>query len=235
MAKKEAYYEKILDWFKDQLITGALKEGDIVPSERDLAAQFGVSRVPVREALHILEFSGTISKTSDGMKIQVVNKQWVQPQVSFSPQMTQQSLEYLFEVRIFLESSAAQYAARRRTDEDIAQMRATIQKMLTAMNDPEQAGSDEIIRASHQFHRSMIRAAKNPILEELYGNLFDLLQYSKQNTLIVHHDLRSTVMDHEAILSRIESGNAAEAGQYVRFHLERALERLHKKPQPHDQ
>ena len=138
-------------------------------------------------------------------------------------------------MRIFLESSAAQYAALRRTDEDIAQMRATIQKMLTAMNDPEQAGSDEIIRASHQFHRSMIRAAKNPILEELYGNLFDLLQYSKQNTLIVHHDLRSTVMDHEAILSRIESGNAAEAGQYVLFHLERALERLHKKPQPHDQ
>ena len=137
MAKKEAYYEKILDWFKDQLITGALKEGDIVPSERDLAAQFGVSRVPVREALHILEFSGTISKTSGGMKIQVVNKQWVQPQVGFSPQMTQQSLEYLFEVRIFLESSAAQYAALRRTDEDIAQMRATIQKMLTAMNDPE--------------------------------------------------------------------------------------------------
>lgn len=226
MAKREALYEKILAWFKEQTATGVLKEGDVIPSERELAAQFNVSRVPVREALHILEFAGAIAKAPEGMKIQAANSRWVQPQVSFSHQVTQETLKNLFEVRIFLESAAAQYAAQRRTDEDIAEMRGTILEMLTAMNDSEQADNEEIIKASHRFHRCMIRAAKNPILEEIYGNLFELLQYSKQHTLTVHRDLRSTVMDHEAILSRIESGNAAEAGQYVRFHLERALERL---------
>ena len=226
MAKKEALYEKILDWFKEQTATGALKEGDMSPSERELAAQFGVSRVPVREALHILEFAGAIAKTPEGMQVQAVKSQWMQPQVSFSPQVSQGTLENLFEVRIFLESAAAQYAALRRTDEDIAEMRGTIQEMLAAMNDPEPTGIEEMVKASHHFHRCMIRATQNPILEEIYGNLFDLLQYSKQHTLALHHDLRSTVMDHEAILSRIESGNAVEAGQYVRFHLERAFERL---------
>ena len=54
------YYEIILDWFKQQLMSGELKEGDVIPSERELAARFGVSRVPVREALRILEYIGIV-------------------------------------------------------------------------------------------------------------------------------------------------------------------------------
>ena len=54
-ASSNKYYETILDWFKSQIMSGELKEGDTIPSERELATRFGVSRVPVREALRILE------------------------------------------------------------------------------------------------------------------------------------------------------------------------------------
>ena len=64
------YYEVILDWFRQQILSGQMKEGDTIPSERELAAQFGVSRVPVREALRILEYIGIISNGADGMIIQ---------------------------------------------------------------------------------------------------------------------------------------------------------------------
>ena len=50
-ASSNKYYETILDWFKSQIMSGELKEGDTIPSERELATRFGVSRVPVREAL----------------------------------------------------------------------------------------------------------------------------------------------------------------------------------------
>ena len=73
MAKKASsnkYYETILDWFKSQIMSGELKEGDTIPSERELATRFGVSRVPVREALRMLEYIGIVSNTADGMTVQ---------------------------------------------------------------------------------------------------------------------------------------------------------------------
>ena len=62
-ASSNKYYETILDWFKSQIMSGELKEGDTIPSERELATRFGVSRVPVREALRILEYIGIVSNT----------------------------------------------------------------------------------------------------------------------------------------------------------------------------
>ena len=81
-ASSNKYYETILDWFKSQIMSGELKEGDTIPSERELATRFGVSRVPVREALRILEYIGIVSNTADGMTVQKVDIQLL-PQGEF--------------------------------------------------------------------------------------------------------------------------------------------------------
>ncbi len=69
MAKNNSdrkYYQIILDWFQEQLATGALKKGDRLPSERELAQRLQVSRVPVREAMLILEHTGIIASSPKG-------------------------------------------------------------------------------------------------------------------------------------------------------------------------
>lgn len=60
------YYQIILDWFQEQLATGALRKGDRLPSERELAQRLQVSRVPVREAMLILEHNGIITSSPKG-------------------------------------------------------------------------------------------------------------------------------------------------------------------------
>ena len=197
------YYEVILDWFRQQILSGQMKEGDPIPSERELASQFGVSRVPVREALRILEYIGIINNGPDGMTIQRVDVQLFTPGANFATEITQETIENLFEVRIFLESAAAYYAALRHTDEDIV-----------------------LTRSSHAFHLRVITAAKNPVLENLYRSLYDLLEISKQYTMRPESVSDSTLMDHEAILYKIESGNAEDASKYMKFHLSRALKRV---------
>ena len=154
----------ILDWFRQQILSGQMKEGDTIPSERELAAQFGVSRVPVREALRILEYIGIISNGADGMIIQRVDVQLFTPGANFATEITQETIENLFEVRIFLESAAAYYAALRHTDEDIEQIRNAITAMSAAIDDPD-ADSEAFTRSSHAFHLRVIAAAKNPVLE----------------------------------------------------------------------
>jgi len=229
MEKKAAfnkYYEVILDWFKQQIISGALKEGDTVPSERELANQFGVSRVPVREALRILEYIGIISGGPDGgMRIQKADLQLTSPQMNFASEITLETLENLFEVRIFLETWAAYYAALRRTDEDIRLMRESIRRMAKAIDHP---GEDDeaLIQSSHDFHFRVIAAAKNLVLDNMYHNLYDLLEVSKQHTMQLSEVSYATLMDHEAILYKIESGNAEEASKYMKFHLMHALNKL---------
>lgn len=225
------YYEIILDWFKAQLMSGELKEGDAIPSERELAAKFGVSRVPVREALRILEYIGIVSSTTDGMTVQKVDIQLLNPKANFASEITMETMENLFEVRIFLESAAAYYAAKRRTEEDIQLMHQSIQQMLSALDNPDQ-DDEAMIKASHDFHFHVIHAAKNPVLDNMYKNLYDLLEVSKQFTIHSNHVSSSTLMDHEAILYKIESGNAEEASKYMKFHLSRAMKKLTPEAQP---
>lgn len=224
-ASSNKYYEIILDWFKARIMSGELKEGDSIPSERDLAARFGVSRVPVREALRILEYIGIVSSTADGMTVQKVDIQLLNPRANFASEITKETIENLFEVRIFLESAAAYYAARRRTGEDIRLMRESVREMLEAIESPDQ-DEPAMIKASHEFHFHVIHAARNPVLDNMYRNLYDLLEVSKQYTIHSSQISSSTLMDHEAILSKIESGNAEEASKYMKFHLSRALEKL---------
>ena len=214
-------YETILDWFRDQIMSGTLKKGDPLPSERELAARFGVSRVPVREALRILEYIGIVSNSPDGMVVQGEEALLFDLKPDFAAAITKEMMENLFEVRIFLESAAARCAANRRTEEDIGQMRQSIRTMLEAIDEQDEK-AETMIKASHDFHFHVIDAAKNPVLSSVYRNLYDLLEVSKQRTQVSD----ATVMDHEAILCKIESGDAEEAGRYMRFHLERALKNL---------
>ncbi len=224
-ASSNKYYEIILDWFKSQIMSGELKEGDTIPSERELATKFGVSRVPVREALRILEYIGIVSNTVDGMTVQKVDIQLLNPKANFASEITMETIENLFEVRIFLESAAAYYAAKRRTDEDIRLMHQSIQQMLAAIDNPDR-DDEAMIKASHDFHFHVINAAKNPVLDNMYRNLYDLLEISKQYTIHSNRVSSSTLMDHEAILYKIESGNADEASKYMKFHLSRAMKKL---------
>ena len=128
-------------------------------------------------------------------------------------------------MRIFLESAAAYYAALRHTDEDIEQIRNAITAMSAAIDDPD-ADSEAFTCSSHAFHLRVIAAAKNPVLENLYRSLYDLLEISKQYTMRPESVSDSTLMDHEAILYKIESGNADDASKYMKFHLSRALKRV---------
>ena len=223
--KSPKYYEIILEWFKQQMTTGTLKEGDSIPSERDLAAQFGVSRVPVREALRILEYIGIVTNSSDGMVIQHVDVQMTAPKINFASEITRETMENLFEVRVFLESAAAYYAAIRRTEEDLKGLKKSIDLMADACLNGSQS-DEKVIQASHDFHLRVIKAVKNPVLENMYRNLYDLLEISKYYTLNLADNLDSSLMDHEAIYYKIQNAEADMASKYMRLHLMRAKKKL---------
>jgi DNA-binding GntR family transcriptional regulator len=203
-----------LDHIHNLLMSGKLKWGDRV-SEESIGKMIGVSRTPVREALHTytqlgifqrLHRYGTIVRTPDVREV-----------------------EELFEIRVALESYAVEEAIRYISVDEIERLGETCRQLQTLIDDLRKSGerhlSDEQVKklfeADHAFHMGIMRAPGNRMLVKqvsetrmllrLLGN-FDLPRFGEANLVAIH-------ADHTAILNAIETKNIAEAIHQLREHI----------------
>ncbi|MDD5170205.1 MAG: GntR family transcriptional regulator, partial [Syntrophales bacterium] len=116
-------YEIIVERIKRMILEGELKAGDRLPSERELADMFQVSRVPVREALKILEFMEILQHVrGDGIYLKSVGVNDLLSKMDFMVETSSDIISDLFEARGALEVKAVELAAIRRTDADLQAM-----------------------------------------------------------------------------------------------------------------
>ncbi|GAA3316552.1 FadR/GntR family transcriptional regulator [Nonomuraea dietziae] len=142
----------------DQLVAAIrdehLKAGDKLPSERELAQNFDVSRPTIREALAALELAG-LAKSHKGRGTIVTGS---------SAAVATWGVEVLppqvFEARLAIEPSLAALAAEKRYPEDLDMLEATLAKLEAEFAETGAYGSDL------PLHRAIARAARNPILEQ---------------------------------------------------------------------
>ncbi|MCC8059508.1 MAG: FadR family transcriptional regulator [Clostridiales bacterium] len=214
-------YEQVIDYIKGMIARGELKQGDRLPSERRLAEQLNVSRVPVREALKILEYMGLLdSNQGDGTYVKKNNMKELFYKMNFVTTVTAETLRDLLELRVDLESFAAYNAAKRRTQEDIDKLQETIVNMREAKKG--QLTDDNIQRLrqmSHNFHRYMVQAAHNAVLVSVYENLYELLDISRQFTIDSSGISYDSMMAHEVIFNRIVQRDAEGARDAIQEHL----------------
>ena len=114
------FYEYVIDNIRQMIADGELQAGQKLPSERELAEKFNVSRVPIREALKILEYMGVLdSSPGDGTYVKNTSAQSLVSKMDFSFDATADTIRDLLELRIVLETFAAYHAAQRRTDSSV--------------------------------------------------------------------------------------------------------------------
>ncbi len=226
MATKESggrYYEDVIDSIKGMIARGELRQGDKLPSERELADRFNVSRVPIREALKILEYMGILdSSRGDGTYVRNITVEDLIGKMDFAVTATADTIMDLLELRISLESFAAYTAALRRTDEDIAEIRQVLVDMREAKKAPvvDDATIAQQRQLSHQFHRCLVRAAHNSVLTSVYENLYELLDISRQFTIETSGTSYNSILAHEALFNRIIQRDAEGAREAMEEHLD---------------
>lgn len=166
-------YEKVADQIRERIFAGDLCLSDRLPAERDLAAQFGVSRVVVREAIRTLEFSGLLT-VKKGAKGGIFVVQDYDRPISHSIVNLLSgghvSLENLFEIRQLIEPFAASKAAVLGADGDFDQLAAIL-----AQAEREIAQSKDPRLHNLEFHKSVIRMSGNPILSVIGETVLLLL------------------------------------------------------------
>lgn len=189
---------------------------DRLPTERDLSAQFGVSRSVVREAAKRLELQGLLEiRQGSGMRIVDKLHKPINGALSILVPNARQRLAQLLEVRLALEPANARFAAERATSADIKALQASHAQLEAARTFEEQ------VEADMAFHCQLAEASGNRIAALIIQSLSELLQASlKHGYSRVTKDL--AVADHGRILKAIVARQPDAAGKAMRTHLEHA-------------
>jgi len=218
--QSERLYERIVEQIETAIVAGDLKVGEKLPPERELAAQFAVSRTAVREAVKILREKGFI-EIHPGRGTFVTNKapnsmrQSFDSLIKFGPN---DGSANLVEVREILEPEIAALAATRMTDEFIADMQEAVETMDAAPD------MDVYVEADLDFHLALAEATQNPIIPALMDSIIDLLREQRKRIGLAEGGPVRGQHHHKAILDAVKRKDPEAARQAMRRHLTQVAE-----------
>jgi GntR family transcriptional repressor for pyruvate dehydrogenase complex len=221
--KRQRLSDAISEQIEVLIASGALRSGDKLPPERELAERFGVSRGAVREALRALEHTGLVSLHAGargGAFIGHGNPGLIGDSFRNLYRLGSVSLDDLTEARQWLQSTVARIAARRATAEELAALEANVDEAERLFK----AGRyDDKIDVHIDFHNLLARATHNSVMIMLMGALMEVMRDFAHAVGGERHDL--TIKARRHLLDRLRRRDAEGAATAIAEHLDSLHER----------
>jgi GntR family transcriptional repressor for pyruvate dehydrogenase complex len=177
------------------------KAGDRLESERELSRILGISRPSLREAIQILQVQGRLI-VKHGIGIFVLDEEEGE-RLRDSLMAAQHTIEELFQMREILEAPAVEWAAERRTTEQLQEMRAAADELNVAIAE-NPIDFEKVRRLDMQFHLTIVKSAHNHFLNQTLGTLQEIMFKSMDNTLKLPGRIEASEHEHGVILDAIE-------------------------------
>lgn len=192
--------------------------GSLVPSERVLMEEFGVSRIPLREAMSHLRALGVLdTEHGRGSTVQRIDTSILEQLLPLMMSHEgEQPFEHTFELRLALESRTAYLAALRRTDEEMGE----IDRLASEFRRQVEAKLDGTIATDAEFHMAVARAAHNPLFPTVLRAVSEFVKYV-QTISCTNNPVRQAraVQAHESIAEAIRDRDAERARVEMESHL----------------
>lgn len=200
--------EQVTETLEAEILTGKLAAGTSL-TEQSLSVRLGVSRTPIRAALHTLAEEGLINL--------IPNKGAVVVGV------TREDLIDIYRIRMRLEGLASALAAERISPEELATLRESVElaEFYISKNDAE-----HLKELDTQFHAIIYRASGNRMLNKTLSELHRNITSYRKMSLAVPGRLERSVGEHREILAAIEERDAERADRLTSAHVEAALENM---------
>jgi GntR family transcriptional repressor for pyruvate dehydrogenase complex len=214
-------YEQVAKQIEQLILSGELRSGDRLPTEREFAEQFHVSRTAVREAMKLLEQKGLV-EMRPGRGTQVIDgtSQAVRHSLRLMMRVGQQgNLLILVEMRELLEPDIAALAAERAGDAEISAMREAIATMDANLN-----SVDNYIAADNDFHRALAKATRNPVVLSLVDSIVALLSEQRKLIFTVSSGPERGQLHHKILFETILRHDPAAAREAMLAHLRQVRE-----------
>jgi DNA-binding GntR family transcriptional regulator len=192
----------VSDEIRRRIIAGVLPQGERI-REEELAAELGVSRNPVREALQTLTHEGFVEiEPRRGARVMV---------------LSDERAGHLFEVREVLEGLVAALAAKRRTLRQLGEIERVTSAGLDAVPSGELAALPAL---NSRFHALLVDAAANPLLAEIHTDLTNVIQWMYTRRLLQRGQWSWD--EHAAITRAVADQDADRAAELARAHIRNA-------------
>lgn len=212
-------YEQVVKAIKDQIVSGVYKKGDLLPSEKELIDDLGVSRITVRKAMSILAEMGYI-KTEKGRGSEVILD--VEDMLSHN-KFAGELREYqrlcmeTTQIRLMLEPEIARQVAIKATDEQLASLRIWENQI-------------RIENPTNGFHMALAEILGNQELVEVLQQLIAVEESKAPKDMIPPERQEKTAQilcsQHQRILRAIESRDGEFAYFYMKEH-EKYIEKMY--------
>jgi DNA-binding FadR family transcriptional regulator len=209
---------------RNEILSGRLHEGDTLPRQEDLLADFKVSPPAVREALRILETEGLVSVRRGnvgGAVVHVPSSRGVAYMVSLVLQVQQTPIDDVGAALRDLEPLCASLCAARadRAETIVPALKAIIEQQTAQMDDPIRYN-----QLARQFHETVVAECGNETMILVIGSLESVWSAHERHVYEVGPEpspvvFRSALRDHEKLTAAILAGNADTAAQLTRRHL----------------
>jgi DNA-binding GntR family transcriptional regulator len=200
--------EIVYDTIRDAILSGRYRPGQRLVAE-ELAREVGVSRMPVREALHRLEAAGLVTLTPH--RGAVVNE------------LSEGEIIEIYHIRAVLDGLATRLAAAHLAKPDHERLNALLDEMAAAAKLKD---LDRVLHVNRDFHHLIWQAAHAPRLHSLLENLYDASQRFRHISVLLPGRLEQLTQDHRRIAQALARGDVNQAERYAIEHHEGTALRL---------
>jgi len=219
---RQTAYEQVAERIRAAILDKSLSADEQLPAERDLAAQFGVSRATLREALRHLQAQGLLTPRGRTSPMRPADPSSAlarfREALSNLVQLRDVSLADLLELRLALETAALVRAAQSPVVERLGEARAALE----AMSNPR-ISQAAFYEADVEFHAALVAASRNQALWLVMLAVKDSMRHHLDRTMRGRSfsKLRPQIVaEHERMLAAVEAGDATLIAALLRQHLE---------------
>ncbi|MCG5241536.1 FadR/GntR family transcriptional regulator [Azospirillum doebereinerae] len=222
--RKERLGDQLYGQILEQIVSGALTEGDKLPSEKELCLMFEVSRPVVREAMMLLQADGlVVARQGSGTYVQ---RRPPQGLIALAGASDVAGILRCYELRVPLEGEAAALAAKRRSPEQLERIKTALDELTRALESPASAAA-----ADFAFHRAVAEASGN----DMFVSILETLHAAVENSMTLALNItaqgsaersRRVLDEHGRIYEAIAIGDSDAANLAMRYHINRARQRI---------
>ncbi|GAB3487314.1 FadR/GntR family transcriptional regulator [Nocardiopsis coralliicola] len=238
-ARPHSLASQVAEFVEELCVGPGAAPGQRLPSEKELAERFGVSRVVVREALKTLEAKGLVHRRQGRPAvIASPNALPVQDFIAVSVLRDRRALMEFTEIRKALEVHGARLAAQRLGTGEAEEARGALERARATIGRMRAAPLDMANRLAtdRDFHLAVAAASGNlslvRMLEALEQSLAGSREQSHRRFLAHAADPASSADEHEELLGAVSSGDPARAVAAMEDHLQVTLQEIRTRPDP---
>lgn len=232
LKRRQLLYQAVQEEIKSYILTNALRPGDPLPSEGELATQLDISRNSVREAVKSLEALGILeARAGSGLFVRNFTFDSILDNLPYGIMFALEQLSNLMEIRFHIEYGMMERVSQESTPEQLAHLHQVLDQWRILANQGQYSADDDRL-----FHQILYENVDNPILLQILDIFWVVFRHAQTEADLPDvRNPRHTFEIHESLVRALEQHEVQTMRELMIRHregIESRIRQMHASPHP---